>query len=86
MDLQKGVKICNLLYLTCNDRTTFSLPLTKFDFGHVRMYATPYPFACMIFILDWGPSNTDKLLRFPMDTNWAPLVLLRKRFRGFSRP
>ena len=31
-------------------------------FGHVRMCATPYPISLIIFILDLGPSYTDKLL------------------------
>ena len=55
----------------------FSLPLTKVDihFGHVRMCATPSPISWIIFILDLGPSYTDKLLEFiPMGTNCAPLV------------
>ena len=44
----------------------FSLPLTKvgIHFGHVRMYAMPYPISLIIFILDLGPSCTDKLLEF----------------------
>ena len=44
----------------------FSLPLTKvgIHFGHVRMCATPYPIFWIIFILDLGPSYTDKLLEF----------------------
>ena len=44
----------------------FSLPLTKvgIHFGHVRMYATPYPISLIILILDLGPSYTDKLLEF----------------------
>ena len=44
----------------------FSLPLTKvgIHFGHVRMYATPHPISLIIFILDLGPSYTDKLLEF----------------------
>ena len=44
----------------------FSLPLTKVDihFGHVRMCATHYPISWIIFILDLGPSYTDKLLEF----------------------
>ena len=33
-------------------------------FGHVRMYAMPYPISLIIFILDLGPSYTDKLLEF----------------------
>ena len=51
----------------------FSLPLTKvgIHFGHVRMCATPCPISLIIFILDLGPSYTDKL---PMGTNCAPLV------------
>ena len=49
----------------------FSLPLTKVDikFGHVRMYAMPYPICWIIFILDLEPSYRDKL-----GTNCAPLV------------
>ena len=44
----------------------FSLPLTKVGiyFGHVRMCATPCPISLIIFILDLGPSYTDKLLEF----------------------
>ena len=44
----------------------FSLPLTKvgIPFGHVRMCAMPYPISLIIFILDLGPSYTDKLLEF----------------------
>ena len=39
---------------------------TKVDihFGHVRMCAMPYPISWIIFILDFGPSYTDKLLEF----------------------
>ena len=50
----------------------FSLPLTKvgIHFGHVRMCATPYPISWIIFILDLGPSYTDKLSEF----RWVPLV------------
>ena len=41
----------------------FSLPLTKFGihFGHVRMCATPCSISLIIFILDLGPSYTDKI-------------------------
>ena len=44
----------------------FSLPLTKvgIHFGHVRMCATPDLISWIIFILDLGPSYTDKLLEF----------------------
>ena len=44
----------------------FSLPLTKvgIHIGHVRMCATPYPISWIIFMLDLGPSYTDKLLEF----------------------
>ena len=44
----------------------FSLSLTKVDihFGHVRMYATPYPISWIIFILDLEQSYMDKLLEF----------------------
>ena len=43
-----------------------SLPLTKvgIHFGHVRMCATPHPISWIIFILDLGPSYTDKLSEF----------------------
>ena len=52
----------------------FSLPLTKvgIHFGHVRMCATPYPISWIIFILDLGPSYTDKLLEF----RWVQIVHL----------
>ena len=52
----------------------FSLPLTKVDihFGHVRMYAMPYPISWIIFILDSVPSYTDKLLEF----GWIPIAPL----------
>ena len=55
----------------------FLLPLTKvgIHFGHVRMCETPYPISLIIFILDLGPSYTDKLLEFRwLRTNCAPLV------------
>ena len=73
--------------MKCRLRTV-ALLLTKVDihFGHVRMYATPYHISWMIFILDSGPSYTDKLLEF----RWvkiAPLfifILLQRRFHGFS--
>ena len=54
----------------------FLLPLTKvgIHFGHVRMYATPYPTSLIIFILDLGPSYTDKLLEFRWVQICAPLV------------
>ena len=54
----------------------FSLPLTKvgIHFGHVRMYATPYPISLIIFILDLGPSYTDKLLEF----RWVQIAHLSK--------
>ena len=44
----------------------FSLPLTKVDihFGHIRMYAMPYPISWIIFILDLDASCTGKLLEF----------------------
>ena len=44
----------------------FPLPLIKVDihFGHVRMYAMPYPISWVIFILDSERSYTDKLLEF----------------------
>ena len=42
----------------------FSLPLTKVDihFGHVRMYAMPYPISWIISILDSESSYTETLL------------------------
>ena len=52
----------------------FSLPLTKvgIHFGHVRMCATPYPISLIIFILDLGPSYTDKLL----ECRWVQIAHL----------
>ena len=45
---------------------TEKFPLTKVNihFGHVRMYAKPYPIFWIIFILDLEPSYTDKLIEF----------------------
>ena len=67
MDLQKGIKktMVHFIRHVMTERL-FSLPLTKvgIHFGHVRMYATPYPISLIIFILDLGPSYTDKLLEF----------------------
>ena len=81
MDIQKSIKNYGSLYLACNDRKAFSLPLTKVDihFGHVRMYAMPFPISWIISILYLGPSYTGtKLYRqivgIPMGTNCAPLV------------
>ena len=64
----------------------FSVPLTKVDihFGHVRMYAMPYPISWIIFILDLGPSHTDKLLESRPSRTWSIFILLRKRLHGFS--
>ena len=52
----------------------FSLPLTKvgIHFGHVRMCATPCPISLIIFILNLGPSYTDKLLEF----RWVQIAYL----------
>ena len=64
---KRALKNYGSLYLACNDRKAFfSLPPTKvgIHFGHVRMCATPYPISLIIFILDLGPSYTDKLLEF----------------------
>ena len=66
MDLQKGIKtMVHLIWHVLTERL-FSLPLTKVGilFGHVRMCAMPYPVYWIIFILDLGPSYTDKLLEF----------------------
>ena len=56
---KRALKINGSLYLACNDRKKlFSLPLTKVDihFGHVKMYAAPYPISWIMFILDSEPS------------------------------
>ena len=66
MDLQKDIKTSvHFIWHVMTERP-FSLPLTKvgIHFGHVRMCATPYPISWIIFILDFGPSYTDKLLKF----------------------
>ena len=63
---KRALKNYGSLYLACNDRKAFSLPLTKvgIHFGRVRLCATPCPISWIIFILDLGPSYTDKLLEF----------------------
>ena len=67
MDLQKGIEktMVHFIWHVMTERL-FSLPLTKvgIHFGHVRMCATPCPISLIIFILDLGPSYTDKLLEF----------------------
>ena len=67
MDLQKGIKKTRVHFIghVMTERL-FSLPLTKvgIHFGHVRMCATPYPISLIKFILDLGPSYTDKFLEF----------------------
>ena len=67
MDLQKGIKktMVHFIWHVMTERH-FSLPLIKvgIHFGHVRMCATPCPISLIIFILDLGPSYTDKLLEF----------------------
>ena len=52
----------------------FSLPLSKVDklFGHVSMYATPYPISWKIFIFDSEPSYTNKLL----ESRWVQIAPL----------
>ena len=57
---KRALKNYGSLYLACNDRKAFF----TLHFGHVRMYAMPYPISLIIFILDLGPSYTDKLLEF----------------------
>ena len=73
VDLQKSIKNYGSLYLTCNDKKAFSLPLTKvgIHLGHVRMCATPYPISWIIYILDLGPCYTDILLEF----RWVQIAL-----------
>ena len=63
MDLQKGIKtMVHFIWHVMAERLS-SLLLAKvgIHFGHVRMCATPYPISWIIFILDLGPSYTDKL-------------------------
>ena len=51
----------------------YSLPLTKVDiyFGHVRMYAMPYPISWIMFIL-----NGTKLYRQIVVSRWVQIALL----------
>ena len=74
MDIHRSIKNYGSLYLAYSERKAFSLPLTKVDihFGHVRMYATPYPISWIIFILDSEQSYTDRLLEF----RWVQIALL----------
>ena len=85
VELQKGIKNYATLYLACNDRKAFSLPLTKvgIHFGHVRMCATPYLISWIIFILSYlldniyirfGTKLYRQIVGIPMCTNCAPLV------------
>ena len=65
--LKRVLKNYGSLYLACNDRKAFSLPLTKvgIHFGHV-MCATPYPISWIIFIrvrIRFG-TKLHKLLEF----------------------
>ena len=61
VDLQKSIKTMVHFIWPVMSEKLFSLPLTKVDihFGHVRMYAMPYPISWII--LDSKPSYTDKL-------------------------
>ena len=63
---KRALKNYGSLYLACNDRKAFftSSDQSRIHFGHVRMCATPCPISLIIFILDLGPSYTDKLLNF----------------------
>ena len=63
---KRALKSYGSLYLACNDRKAFftSSDQVGLHFGHVRMCATPCPISLIIFILDLGPSYTDKLLEF----------------------
>ena len=66
MDLQKGIKsMVHFIWPVMTERP-YSLPVTKvgIHFGHARMCATPYPISWIIFILDLGPSYTEKLFEF----------------------
>ena len=49
------------LYGVCFHFLTSSVDI---HFGHVRMYATPYPIFWTIFILDSEPNYIEKLLEF----------------------
>ena len=64
---KRALKNYGSLYLACNDRKAFftSSDQSRYiHFGRVRMCATPCLISLMIFILDLGPSYTDKLLEF----------------------
>ena len=54
----------------------FSLPLTKVDihFGHVRIYATPYPISWIIFFKRFGTKSYRQIVGIPMGTNCASLI------------
>ena len=77
MYLQKGIKtMVNFIWHIMTE-SFFLLPLTKVGVhvGHVRMCAMPSPISWIIFILDLGPSYTDKLfVGIPMGTNCASLI------------
>ena len=69
------VQFCNV-FMACNESKAFLLPLIKVNihFGHVRIYATPYPISWIIFILDSETSYTDIHFVIPIGTNCAHLV------------
>ena len=73
MDIRKGIKTMAPFIWPVMTESLFSLPLTEvdIDFGHARMYATPYSVS-WILILDLGPNYTDKLLEF----RWVQIMPL----------
>ena len=66
VDLQKSIKTMVHFIWPVMTEKLFSLPLNKVDihFGHVRMYAMPYPISWIIFILDSELSYIEKLMEF----------------------
>ena len=73
---KRALKNYGLLYLACNDKKAFSLPLTKVDIhsGHVRMCAMPISYLLDNIYIRFGTKLYRQIVGIPMGTNCAPLV------------
>ena len=73
VDLQKGIKNYGSLYLACNDRKAFSLPLTNVDI-HVDLVKVCDALSYLLdnIYIRFGTKLDRQIV--PMGTNCAPLV------------
>ena len=70
----------HFIWPVMTEKRFFSLPLTKVEkhFGHVRMYATPYPISRSpgyYIYIRFGTKLYRQTVGIPMGTNCAPLVV-----------